>query len=182
MAGIRSSLIGGGLITVLVVAGTWALFNGDSEAQDHGRLEALKPLAEGVWYERGDSENEWRSRTVYEWAPYEWALGGEQLLEHVVDASSGDTLREGRFYWQGGKEYMAYEAHLPGGEIRQGIVRAIENGLAMQYSTLRTEGLEGNYKLRIRFLENGGSLWTVHRQAQDAEILDHESSFVRKNR
>ncbi len=182
MAGIRSSLIGGGLIAVLVVAGTWAVLDGGSQAQNHGRLEPLTPLTQGVWYERGDDETEWRSRTVYEWAPYEWALGGEQLLEHVVDASSGDTLREGRFYWQGIREYIAYEAHLPGGEIRRGIVRSTENGLAMQYSTIRTEGLEGNYKLRIRFLENGDSLWTVHRKTEDAEILDHETSFVRKNR
>ncbi len=177
MAGIRSSLIVGGLITVLVVAGTWALVDGDSQTQDHGRLEPLTPLTQGVWYERGDDENEWRSRTVYE-----WTMDGEQLLEHVVDPSTGATLREGLFFWHGGKQKLAYQAHLPGGEFRDGILHAIDNGLLMQYNAFQADGETVPYKLRIRFLEDGGALWTVHRKTEDAEILDHESSFVRKNR
>lgn len=177
MAGIRSSLIGGGLITVLVVAGTWALLDGDSDTPDHGRLEALQPLADGVWYERGEKEDEWRSRSVYE-----WAMNGEQLLEHVVDPASGAVLREGRFFWHGGKQEIGYQAQLPGGELREGMLRPDEHGFELRYSAYQPDGATADHRVRIRFLENGGSLWTVHRKTEDAEILDHEMTFVRKNR
>ena len=52
----------------------------------------------------------------------------------------------------------------------------------MQYNAFQAGGETASYKLRIRFLEDEGALWTVHRKTQDAEILDHEASFVRKNR
>lgn len=177
MAGIRPAWIGVGLIIVLVVTGTWALRDGDSGQQDHGRLQPLMPLTRGVWYERGEAENEWLSRTVYE-----WALDGELLLEHVVDPSSGATLREGRFFWHGGKQELGYQAQLPGGELREGILRAIEDGLELRYNAFQPDGTTVSHRVRIRFLADGGAVWTAHRQTGDAEILDHESSFVRKNR
>ncbi|MEE8468090.1 MAG: hypothetical protein V3T22_06520 [Planctomycetota bacterium] len=177
MAGIRPAWIGGGLIMVLVVAGTWALRDGDAPEPDHGRLQFLMPLTGGVWYERGKQEDEWRSRTEYE-----WSVNGELLLERAMDPASGAILREGRFFWNGKDQKLAYEAHLPGGEFRDGLFRASEGGLELQYNAHQEDGAVASYKLRIRFLENDEALWTVHRRRTDGYYLDHETTFVRKNR
>lgn len=143
--------------------GFW-LVGGDSvSASDRGLLAPLAPL-EGTWT---DGSGETRS--------FVWAEAEQGLVESRR-STEGSLLETTTYFWHPDRNEGAGSLALVGiasdGAVREGILRQDPDaGLELRFNSFAVEGGGGSFRERLRWLDDGRMLRTLHQRGGDSEIL-----------
>ena len=171
----KTSILVGLAAAALILVATYEL-RGDGGPTTDERLAPLADLIGGVWHEEDPAPDGPAARTTFE-----WTLDGRAVREHTTDGD-GAELAEVLHFWHPRKESLAFQSILASGEVREGILRSIADGLELRFNAYLDEGGGASYREHLRFLGPDRVIRTVHKKTETEEILDREATFVRKRR